>query len=368
MGTHFMKQSKLSDDQINLLKKLSAAWQRGVSPSQLFKQYGIDLKTFNEWQKLFNKMRARKKSKDKSKGEGINPRHSNLKIKDSYLARDANEPRQLKNNIHFNAWCYYWQGLRDTGKLEKDAFNDFLEITQKEAYILSDRWIDNSQPSNESYISKFVRNVIDAVEKDALDAINLNGLHLVTDGEVKKIIQALIGIIENGDRSQKQKDNAYTFLKRLRISIIPRGKESWDSIGYYQYFQWRDSDDILGYEVKRLSKDFDWEKEGLEGLLKAFGYHVGESSSLTPHKRSRILASLFERKLENYKAGLEDEWGSACSSERLRKITHSIARFAKSKKNIPKDYRQAINDWEDDLQYLYDKYYKGFFDFDFPRI
>lgn len=360
-----MKQFKLTDDQISILKQVSDGWQKGVSPSQLFKQYGIDLKTFNEWQKLFNKMKARKQSKNKSKEVGLNPRYSTLKIKDSYLARDANKPRQLKSNVHFNAWCYYWQGLRDTGKSEKDAFNDFLEITQKEAYILSDWWIDISKPSTQSYSSKFMQNVIDAAKKDALDTENLKGIHLVTDQDVKRIIQALVSIIENNNYSQKQKDNVYSFIKKLRTSIIPRGKESWDAIGYYQYFQWRDSDDILGYEVKRLSKDFDWEKEG---LLKAFGYHVGESSSLTPYKRSRILASLFEGKLGNYKAGLEDEWGSACSSERLRKITHSIAYFAKSKKGIPKDYRQAINDWEDDLQFLYDKYYKGFFDFDFPRI
>jgi hypothetical protein len=144
-----MKQFKLSDNQINLLKKVSASWKRGDSPENISKQYGIDLKTFNEWQKVFNKMKTRKQSKDKSKGEVLNPRKSTQKIKDGYLAGDTNEPRQLKNNVHFYAWCYYWKGLRESGKSAKDAFNDFLEITQKEAYILSDRWIKNPKSDNE---------------------------------------------------------------------------------------------------------------------------------------------------------------------------------------------------------------------------
>lgn len=356
-----MREHELNKDQIMILKQVSFRLKKGDSASEIFNQYGIDLKTFYKWQKSYDKMKGIKRKNAKSKIEVYDPRSSTLKIKEYYTS-EIKEKKQLKN-IHFNAWCFYWDKYRSSGKEESDIFKEFIEITQREAYILSDRWMENSVSHDEGYDDRFLKIITNALKMDNLDSIDLKGFHFVADGGVKVIIQSLVDVIDSDQASQKQKDNIYSFLKRLKETLIHRGKVSWDSIGHFKYFDWPDSD-TLGDQIKLISKDFDWEKEG---LLKGFGYHVGVSSSLNVYKRRRILDSLYQGNLKQYKFNLEEEWGGACSSERLRRITHSIAYFARSKKNIPKDYRQAIGEWKEDLKYLHDKYYVGFFDFDYPH-
>jgi hypothetical protein len=60
-------------------------------------------------------------------------------------------------------------------------------------------------------------------------------------------------------------------------------------------------------------------------------------------------------------------WGQPGSALRLQKMAESIAAFARNaKRNESVDLADAITDWEDDLQYLYETYYVGHFHFAWP--
>jgi hypothetical protein len=62
------------------------------------------------------------------------------------------------------------------------------------------------------------------------------------------------------------------------------------------------------------------------------------------------------------------QWGKPNSKERLHKIADSIATFARLKKGMPNadSYGSAIQDWEDDLQWLKQTFYKPFMRFRWP--
>lgn len=101
---------------------------------------------------------------------------------------------------------------------------------------------------------------------------------------------------------------------------------------------------------------FDYE----DGLLRFMGYTVGQSGC---HRRGRqeILDYVFNCTLprvqsEAYMAG----WGANGSSDRLKKLANCIATFAKNaKRRRNASMELAIAEWEEDLAYLKDKYYRS---------
>ena len=113
--------------------------------------------------------------------------------------------------------------------------------------------------------------------------------------------------------------------------------------------------------------DFDYSNEWPDkGLLSYVGYHVGKSGK-SPIERRKILSNVFLSELPNVQnPQYMKEWGQIKSSQRLRKIANSLASFirnAKRKNEIPDE---AINDWENDLDWLKKKYYRGVFTFPWP--
>jgi hypothetical protein len=108
-----------------------------------------------------------------------------------------------------------------------------------------------------------------------------------------------------------------------------------------------------------------------KGALKLLGYGVGKSSTLTPNERRQLLSDVFRGELplfvEEYFPG---EYGGLGSEERLKKIANAIAAFTRNaKRNDRKKYSFAIEDWEDDLEYLKEAYYDpGAFNFPWPAI
>ena len=104
------------------------------------------------------------------------------------------------------------------------------------------------------------------------------------------------------------------------------------------------------------------------GMLKHFGYTVGKTSGLPTENRRKILAEVFVAKQlpELEYEGYREEWGEANSPQRLQKMAESIAAFVRSQKKRHIPAREAIEDWESDLSYLFEAYYRGRFDFYWP--
>ncbi|MBS8225752.1 hypothetical protein DYI42_05825 [Vannielia litorea] len=102
--------------------------------------------------------------------------------------------------------------------------------------------------------------------------------------------------------------------------------------------------------------------------LKILGYTVGRTDGLPESSRQLILDRCFSGQLPPYQSISEmRKWGEPKSSLRLRKMAYHIASLAKNFKKMPSGgYDGAIADWEDDLKYLYDKYYVRYFRFAWP--
>jgi hypothetical protein len=98
------------------------------------------------------------------------------------------------------------------------------------------------------------------------------------------------------------------------------------------------------------------------------GYHVGHHGAPTGERR-KILATVFatpKNRLPHMPHW--EAWGEASSSRRLQKIANCLASFCRNlNANEPRHGRQAIQDWESDLEWLYDTYYRhGAFHFAWP--
>lgn len=104
------------------------------------------------------------------------------------------------------------------------------------------------------------------------------------------------------------------------------------------------------------------------GMLDAFDYHVGKTHSIPSSARRYILCFLFEERLPLvYDTAYTAEWGRPATSGRLQKLADTIAALVRNaKRNIGRDYAQAVAEWEDDLSFLWSTYYVGHFRFGWP--
>jgi hypothetical protein len=105
-----------------------------------------------------------------------------------------------------------------------------------------------------------------------------------------------------------------------------------------------------------------------EGMLSFLEYHVGQLGGLSSFERKAILDRVFEGRLpkvfvDSYMA----EWSEPKSAKRLQKMAECIAAFARNAKRRKDDRMdQAIREWENDLEYLYNKFYVDYFRFAWP--
>lgn len=95
--------------------------------------------------------------------------------------------------------------------------------------------------------------------------------------------------------------------------------------------------------------------------LKLFGYTVGKTDGWPVNRRQQFLSDFMERSLPNIvEATFDDDYGAPMTTTRLRKVANVIASNAGLRyRNDPHRYRQAIQDWEADLEFLKSKYYLG---------
>jgi hypothetical protein len=103
------------------------------------------------------------------------------------------------------------------------------------------------------------------------------------------------------------------------------------------------------------------------GYLKREGYEVGRHGA-PESRRRQILDYCYGRGVVPYDYSDEyrAEWGAAGTSTRLYKIAESIASFCRNRKRQSNPSRDAIDDWERDLDWLYETYYRGRYQFAWP--
>lgn len=301
-------------------------------------------------------------------------------IKGDYLKlRRKIKPNDL-NNIHFGAWRYYLKQNTSsiasvTEKTKNQLFWQFLNLEEKDVYkfALRQRMIDaDSRIKNASFLNSTktvqsqknaIRLAIDKFDGAFLVTEGARGFHIFETKDILEIIDLCVERLVSKSSSDKQKANIKVYLKTIRQALIPRGRQVWQELGHDDWFSWPKTDVLDGITQEKIM-EIDWKKEG---LLSVLGYHVGYNSWLSEKKRQELLSCAFEVPIGHLKKGLDKEWGAPRSAARLKKIACSIAAFtrnAKRKKNM--DYRQAIDEWESDLAYLYKKYYLDYFQFAWP--
>ena len=198
------------------------------------------------------------------------------------------------------------------------------------------------------------------------------------------------------DRMRARIDEAAQFIARINYVPPDALLTTWSKnvarmADTQSAFQDLAKDYVLAIEAEwqrrnilaRLDPDhFDWPStkatlgggafgsiEHAEGILGYLGYHVGKSSELSAVSRQSLLSRVFEGSLPpiNGPKYMED-WGHRGTPSRLRKMAESIASAVKSaKRRNHADYSVAIEHWEEDLQYLYARYYVDRFNFGWPR-
>lgn len=99
--------------------------------------------------------------------------------------------------------------------------------------------------------------------------------------------------------------------------------------------------------------------------LTAKGYHVGKTSDLLPRERCDILQSVFLGELDFSEAFPKYEvleWGDPESVERLKKMVSHITWVM----GIHSSHVHAVEDWQDDLDWMKEEFYETRFNFRWP--
>jgi hypothetical protein len=106
-----------------------------------------------------------------------------------------------------------------------------------------------------------------------------------------------------------------------------------------------------------------------EGMLKIMGYVVGDANGKGRDERQRLLSVIFDGPLPPVLPWAHmAEWSRPGMPGRLKKLAECIAAFVRNaKRRRDADMRSAIEDWEDDLDFLFHRYYRGRFNFDWPE-
>lgn len=106
-----------------------------------------------------------------------------------------------------------------------------------------------------------------------------------------------------------------------------------------------------------------------EGMLSFMGYHVGATNGKESAERQRILAAIFDGPLPPaFSRPYMIEWSRPGTPARLQKMAETIAALARNaKRRADVGMEGAIEDWEDDLDFLFRAFYRGRFRFGWPR-
>ena len=128
------------------------------------------------------------------------------------------------------------------------------------------------------------------------------------------------------------------------------------------YFRWPDIDAVGGNGTLAAN----WLKNG---LLSYMDYHVGNTQGVVTGKRRKILTEVFYGPVPPlFPRYYLEQWGAPSSAHRLRKLAETLASLIRNaKRRRDSDcYAKAIDQWTDDLEYLYLDYYIDKFHFAWP--
>ena len=132
--------------------------------------------------------------------------------------------------------------------------------------------------------------------------------------------------------------------------------------GPTDYFKWPST------EAKHGNGQIDSSNWITNGLLKFMDYQVGNSSTYTTSQRQALLSIVFQMEIPPvFPVEYINQFGKPSSSNRLQKIAESIAAFTRNAKRKSHDMHAAIQDWEEDLNWLYHTFYVGRFKFSWPK-
>ncbi|MBB3020406.1 hypothetical protein FHR70_003487 [Microvirga lupini] len=136
-----------------------------------------------------------------------------------------------------------------------------------------------------------------------------------------------------------------------------------DPVNPDDYFAWPSTD------AKAGRHSIDTKGWLPEGMLQAMGYKVGKTEGLAFGQRKMILAEIFKGQLPPlFPRRYLDEWDAPGTATRLRKLAETVASLTRNAKRR-RDARMetAIQHWEQDLRFLYEKFYVGTFRFAWPE-
>ena len=128
------------------------------------------------------------------------------------------------------------------------------------------------------------------------------------------------------------------------------------------YFRWPDIEAVGGNGTLAAN----WLAEG---LLSYMGYHVGNTQGVVTGKRRKILTEVFYGPVPPlFPRYYLEQWGAPSSAHRLRKLAETLASFVRNAKrrHNSDSLAKAIDQWTDDLEYLYLDYYVDKFHFAWP--
>ncbi|MDD9799115.1 MAG: hypothetical protein OXU29_01420 [Gammaproteobacteria bacterium] len=102
-----------------------------------------------------------------------------------------------------------------------------------------------------------------------------------------------------------------------------------------------------------------------EGVLRAYGYHVGKTKGRPFDVRKKALDLIFHDELSRVSDdSYRTQFDAPQSPNRLKKMANVLAALARLYSgSVTRDYSVAIGHYIQDLKYLYDRYYVGKFGF-----
>ncbi len=117
---------------------------------------------------------------------------------------------------------------------------------------------------------------------------------------------------------------------------------------------------------QRTSRTMPGENWRQESPLHVLGYQVGKNG-LPKNQRRALLRVAFEGELPNVgDAQYMGEWGDPKSPARLKKIANFLSSNCRNQKKKEHRSEKAIEDWEEDLEWMRMTFYHGHFMFHWP--
>jgi hypothetical protein len=180
----------------------------------------------------------------------------------------------------------------------------------------------------------------------------------------------------------RQNDSVRIYSQEMILFAMAMGGDPFDLCNYFELFELGAGHPALTYLMK---SGFNWPSpvfhggrcgviEGsdwmAEGLLKHLGYTVGITRGLPEPERHRILDRAMAANLNlDGQNRFGSDWGNAGEKNRLHKLAQSIAKFIvlhRGRENAD-SYETAIEQWESDLAWLRERYYRDWMKFRWPQ-